>query len=246
MNRLVQRYIDRIVLFADRDENDAAQIRAEIHDNLATKIADLRKQGLSEIEAVFAAVEEHGDPKTVGYSLRTHRWIDIRTQGTARGFIAVGPQAVGTIAIGGLAVGIFACGVVGVGLVSLSAIGIALLWSFGAAIAIAPFGVAHGGIAIGLAAAGVWSCGLVTLGYESVGPYARQWGDPGFVTRAPGLLAYLDALIYAHTAAWSGPVTSLAFHTLACAVVMCAGFGAFRRRAARERREAGYSLLRFG
>lgn len=245
MNRFVQKYLDQIVFYADRSENEASQIRAEIEDHLSSRMAELQQQGYSEQDAAFAAIEAHGHPRTVGYGLRQHRWIDIRTQGTARGFIAIGPKAVGTIALGGVAIGVFACGLVGIGVVSLSAIGIALLWCFGAAIAIAPFGVAYGGIAMGLAAAGVWSCGVVTVGYESLGLYARHWADPAFYTRAPGPLAYVDALIQAYAAIWPGPVTSLVVHTLTYSLLMGVGLGAFRRATAHERRKTGYSLLRF-
>ena len=137
MSRALQKYLDHIMVYANRNEKEAAQIRKELEDHLFKKIADLQTEGLSREDAVFGAIEDHGHPKTVGYGLRKHQWIDIRTRGTARGFIAIGPQAVGTIAIGGAAFGLFAFGIVGVGAISFSVVSIAIFWSFGVAFALA-------------------------------------------------------------------------------------------------------------
>ncbi|MHC4285577.1 MAG: hypothetical protein ACYSWZ_21795 [Planctomycetota bacterium] len=106
MSRALQKYLDHIMVYTNRNEKDTAQIRKELEDHLLKKIADLQTEGLSHEDAVFGAIEDHGHPRTVGYGLRKHQWIDIRTRGTARGFIAIGPKAVGTIAIGGFALGV--------------------------------------------------------------------------------------------------------------------------------------------
>ncbi len=112
-------------------------IRQELEDHLLQKVEDLAEDGLPREEAILKALRQHGPPRAIGYRLRSpFPWIDIRTQGTARGVIAIGPRAEGIFAFGGIAVGVFAFGVLAIGVFSFggvsvgfcSAGGLALAW----------------------------------------------------------------------------------------------------------------------
>lgn len=149
MSRALQKYLDQVMLYANRKEEDAVKIRVELEDHLRQKIADLQTQGLPREDAVFQAIEYHGTARTVGYSLRKgFALLDVRTQGTARGFIAIGPRAVGIIAFGVLAFG---------------ALAIASLASCGG-ISLAPLGAALGLAAVGRVAFGMLACGGLAVG----------------------------------------------------------------------------------
>jgi hypothetical protein len=248
MSRALQKYLDQVMIYANRNEADTTQIRAEQEDHLLKKTAELEAEGQSREDAVFGAIENHGHPRTVGYGLRKHQWIDIRTQGTARGFIAIGPKAVGTIAMGGAAFGFFACGIVGVGVVSFSLISIALLFSYGAAFAFAPFGLAHGSIAVGLMAAGFWSCGITAIGYESIGLYVPSWYPPGshssyFGGQAPFPLVYLHTLMKQYIYMWSkwhSLTACFVFHSVIFSCLVSAGVTVFYFSIRQQQRQIGY------
>lgn len=76
MSRALKKYLDRVMIYANRTEADAARIRAEQQDHLLKKIADLEGDGLSREDAVFQAIKDHGTPRTVGYGLRKRfSWI---------------------------------------------------------------------------------------------------------------------------------------------------------------------------
>ena len=45
MGRALEKYLDRVMIYANRKKEDAAQIRAEIEDHLLKKIADLEESG---------------------------------------------------------------------------------------------------------------------------------------------------------------------------------------------------------
>lgn len=153
------------MIFANRNEADAPVIRAELKEHLLDKADDLQANGLSTDQALSQAIEDHGAPKTIGYALRPRfKWLDVRTHGTARGIIAIGPKAVGVVAIGGIATGVFAYGVLSLGLLSCGLLGIGLLIALGG-VAIAPFGAATGLIAIGLVAMGLVSVGIWATGW---------------------------------------------------------------------------------
>jgi hypothetical protein len=78
MNQALQKYLDRVMIYANRNEKDAAQVRAEQEDHLLKKVADLEAGGLSREDAVFKAIEEYGHPRTVGYGLRKRfAWISV-------------------------------------------------------------------------------------------------------------------------------------------------------------------------
>jgi len=164
MSRALQKYLDHVMLYANRKEEDAAKIRAELEDHLRQKIADLAAQGLTREDAVFQAIEDHGTSRTVGYSLRKgFALLDVRTQGTARGFIAIGPRAVGIIAFGNVAVGLFAFGNFALGAIAFGALAIAGLVSCGG-ISLAPLGAALGLAAVGRVAYGMIACGGLAVG----------------------------------------------------------------------------------
>lgn len=245
MSRALQKYLDHIMVYANRNEKDTAQIRKELEDHLLKKIADLQAEGLSHEDAVFGAIEDHGHPKTVGYGLRKHQWIDIRTRGTARGFIAIGPKAVGTIAIGGFALGLFSCGIVGVGVISFSVVSIALLWSFGAAFAFAACGFAHGAVAVGLMAYGLWSVGVIAVGSQSIGVYVLNWPSPHFPGQGPYPLVFLYAMMREYLGIWGSLTAGFVFHTLILCSLLSVGICALCRRIRTEQRRIGYTVFRF-
>ena len=166
MSRALQKYLDHVMLYANRKEEDATKIRAELEDHLRQKIADLAAQGLTREDAVFQAIEDHGTSRTVGYSLRKgFALLDVRTQGTARGFIAIGPRAVGIIAFGNVAVGLFAFGNLALGALAFGALAIAGLLSMGG-ISLAPLGAAVGLAAVGRGAYGMIACGGLAVGLQ--------------------------------------------------------------------------------
>lgn len=78
MVRALQKYLDGVMIHANRNEKDAARIRAELEDHLLKKIADLEAEGLSREDAVLRAIEELGSSQTVGCGLRKRfRWISV-------------------------------------------------------------------------------------------------------------------------------------------------------------------------
>lgn len=78
MSRALQKYLDGVMIYANRNEKDAAQIRKELEDHLRQKTADLEESGLSHEDAVLQAIEDHGHPLTVGYGLRKHfYWLTL-------------------------------------------------------------------------------------------------------------------------------------------------------------------------
>jgi len=150
--------------YANRKQEDAIGIRAELEDHLLQKVAELKTQGLPREDAIFQAIEDHGSARTVGYSLRKgFALLDVRTQGTARGFIAIGPRAVGIIAFGNVAVGLFAFGNFAFGALAFGALAIAGLLSLGG-ISLAPLGAAVGLAAVGRTAIGMIACGGLAIG----------------------------------------------------------------------------------
>jgi len=164
MSRALQKYLDQVMLYANRKEKEAVKIRAELEDHLRQKTADLAAQGLPREDAVFQAIEDHGTARTVGYSLRKgFVLLDVRTEGTARGFIAIGPRAVGIIAFGNVAVGLFAFGNFAFGVLAFGVLAIAGLVSLGG-ISLAPLGAAVGLAAVGRTAFGMIACGGLAIG----------------------------------------------------------------------------------
>lgn len=186
------------MVYAKRDEKDTADIRAEMEDHLLQKISDLEEKGLSHTDAVFQAIEDHGHPRTVGYGLRERfPWVDVRTHGTARGFIAIGQKAIGVFAIGGAAFGLFAIGGCALGLVTFGGFSLALLLSLGGFSA-ALCGVAYGGLALGLVAIGGIACGVIASGGFAVGLWVPVGGKViSYFTSetVPDYLQYLDGFL---------------------------------------------------
>jgi hypothetical protein len=135
----------------------------------------LAKTGLSREEATLEALRQHGSPKVVGYGLRgSFSWIDVRSHGTARGVIAIGPKAVGIFAFGGVAVGVVACGTVAIGIFSAGFLAFGLIWAWAF---LAVGGVATAFIAIGVVATGMAAFGLVAGGGAVLGAWIPD-GDP--------------------------------------------------------------------
>ena len=177
MSLALEKYLDRVMICANRNEADATQIRAELKDHLLKKIDDLQAQGLSREDAVFQAIEDHGHPRTIGYGLRKRfPWIDVRAQGAARGFIAIGPKAIGVIAIGGAAFGLLALGGFALGLIAFGGFALAMLISCGG-FSVAPTGFALGGFAAGLMTCGGFSCGIMAVGGKAIGLWVPEAGE---------------------------------------------------------------------
>jgi hypothetical protein len=166
MSRALQKYLNQVILYTNRKEEDAAKIRAELEDHLRQKIGDLQTQGLTREDAVFQAIEDHGTARTVGYSLRKgFALLDVRTEGTARGFVAIGPRAIGIIAFGNIAVGLFAFGNLAFGALAFGALTIGVLLSLGF-ISLALLGAAVGLAAVGQGAFGMIACGGLAVGLQ--------------------------------------------------------------------------------
>lgn len=214
MSRALQKYLDRVMIYANRDEEEAARIRTEQEDHLLKKISDLQASGLSREDAVFQAIEEHGHPRTVGYGLRKRfPWIDVRTHGTARGFIAMGPKAIGVFAFGGVAFGVFALGGFALGLFAFGGLALAALLSFGGFSA-ALIGFAYGGFALGLVALGGFTCGIIATGATAIGlwvPEAVKAVSYFSQETVPHYLQYFDAFL---TSKRTGMVSLLVFHCI--------------------------------
>jgi hypothetical protein len=167
MKSILDRYLDRVLIYANKPESESEVIRKELKDHLLQKVDDLVKNGLSREEATLEALRQHGSPRLIGYGLRgPFPWIDIRSHGTARGVIAIGPKAVGIFAFGGVAVGVVACGTVAIGVFSagLLAVGLLVAWAF-----LAVGGIATASIAIGVVASGGLAIGVLADGSVSRG-----------------------------------------------------------------------------
>jgi hypothetical protein len=164
MSRALKKYLDDVMAYANREQDDATGIRAELEDHLLQKVAELEAQHLPREDAIFQAIEDHGSARTVGYSLRKgFALLDVRTEGTARGFVAIGPKAVGVIAFGGMAVGLFAFGGLAIGAIAFGWLALAALISCGS-ISLAPMGAALGLAVLGRIAFGMVACGGLAVG----------------------------------------------------------------------------------
>ncbi|MHC4878306.1 MAG: hypothetical protein ACYTGL_17790 [Planctomycetota bacterium] len=217
MSQAVETYLDRVMQCAAISDPTAAErLCAEQRDHLEEKIDRLKQQGVPAEDAVFQAIDEHGDPVTVGYGLRPRLpLIDVRARGTARGIIAIGPKAVGVFAFGGMACGVFAFGGLACGVFTVGGLTAALLFSW-AGMAIVPLGVAYagfaaapvaiGGFAAGLVAAGGFAAGMYAIGGMSASHYTADTA-PDWMTSAAAMTPHV--------------VESLAFH-VTCAVLMIA------------------------
>ena len=171
------------MIYANRKPDDAAKIRLELEAHLRQKITELEAQDLPSEDAVSQAIKAHGTVRTVGYGLRKgFALLDVRTEGTARGIVAVGPRAVGVIAFGNVAVGLFAFGNISLGFIAFGAVALA------GSVAVGGISLAPLGAAVGLAAAGRVACGMIAGGELAVGlsiPWAINHvslssGDSGF------------------------------------------------------------------
>lgn len=170
MSQAVETYLDHVMVYAN-DPQREVELRAELNDHLEQKIAELEEQGIAREDAIFQALEAHGHPRVVGYRLRGWRWLDVRSQGTARGFIAVGPRAVGVFAFGGASCGVFSIGGFSTGLISMGGFALSLLVAWGGFVV--SLGLAYGGCALGLLAIGGAACGIVAWGGTAAGLLAN-------------------------------------------------------------------------
>ncbi len=196
MSAALDRYLDRVMGVADyRDEAEAAAVRAELEDHLLEKVDELKRDGLERAEAIIQAIEDHGNPVVVGYRLRKWSLIDVRTRGTARGVIAIGPRAVGIFAFGGIAIGLFSVGACCIGLFSLGGFVLGL-FGFGL---IAAGGVAHGMYVIGLIAiGGMVAVGVIAAGATGIGFWVPStWTVISYYSQetVPQWLQFFDPVI---------------------------------------------------
>ncbi|MCK5113718.1 MAG: hypothetical protein KAR11_03035 [Phycisphaerae bacterium] len=171
MSEMLESYLDRVMVYANRSDEEAADLRNELQDHLLKKIDDLQAEGLSESDAIYQAINKHGHPRIIGYGLRKRfPLIDIRSHGTARGVIAIGPKAVGIFAFGGTAIGVFACGGFAIGGVALGGFALAAIFAF-CGIGVGTF--AYGGMVLGVLATGGFASGIVAVGGFAIGLLAE-------------------------------------------------------------------------
>ena len=164
MSRALEKYLDHVMIYANRRPDEAAKIRLELEDHLKQKITELEAQDLPKEEAVARAIKAHNTVRAVGYGLRKgFPLLDVRTEGTARGIVAVGPRAVGVIAFGNVAVGLFAFGNISLGFIAFGAVALA------GSVAVGGVSLAPLGAALGLAAVGRVACGIIAAGGLAVG-----------------------------------------------------------------------------
>lgn len=100
-------------------------------------------------------------------------------RGHARGFIAIGDEAMGVLAIGGIARGIVAIGGVSLGVFSTGGVTLGLLIALGG---LSFGGIAVGGVAIGAVATGGLAIGWVAQGGMAIGDLARGGNNFSSVT----------------------------------------------------------------
>jgi hypothetical protein len=178
MKSILDRYLDRVLLYANKPDSESGAIRQELKDHLLQKVEDLAGSGLPREEAILEALRQHGPPRVIGYRLRgPFPWIDIRTHGTARGVIAIGPRAIGIFAFGGWAMGVFALGGFSLGLFSAGGFALGLLFAWGG---FGIGGIVSSGMALGVVAAGGLAIGVVAVGNPGIGawvPYGWHHGD---------------------------------------------------------------------
>jgi hypothetical protein len=178
MKSILDRYLDRVLLYANKPESESGAIRQELKDHLLQKVEDLVGGGLPREEAILEALRQHGPPRVIGYRLRgPFPWIDVRTHGTARGVIAIGPRAIGIFAFGGQAMGVFAVGGFSMGLFSAGGFTLGLLYAWGG---LGMGGIISAGVALGVVAAGGVAVGVVAVGDPGIGawvPYSWHHGN---------------------------------------------------------------------
>ena len=167
MSKIIDLYLDRLLHTAELPEPRATELRAELSDHLHTSYEAALASGEKPEDAAFKAIQKMGEPKAVGNKIsRPWQWIDIRTEGTARGFIAIGPKAIGVIACGNISCGVFSVGVISTGLIAFGALSFGIFtWA-----AIAAGLVSIGGMAIGMVATGGVAVGWLAEGLATVAP----------------------------------------------------------------------------
>lgn len=174
MSRAITDYLDRVMVYANRSPAEAMSIRAELEDHILKKVSVFEAKGLPREDAIFQALKEYGHPRVVGYGLRPRfPLIDIRVQGVARGFIAIGPRAIGVFALGGLAMGVVAFGGLTAGIFSFGGLALGLLLAFGG-FSLAPLGIACGGFAAGVFASGGVALGVCASGAMAMGVWVPR------------------------------------------------------------------------
>jgi hypothetical protein len=76
MSQALQKYLEQVMVYADRNEEDAARVRAELEDHLVSKITEFEAGGLSTEDATLKAIGDLGSAKAVGCGLRRHSsWV---------------------------------------------------------------------------------------------------------------------------------------------------------------------------
>ncbi|MEO0415203.1 MAG: permease prefix domain 1-containing protein [Verrucomicrobiota bacterium] len=181
MNKPVEEYIDRVIGCSGQKGEQAEELRDELRDHFDQKIGDLIDSGESSENATFEAIRLAGPPRQVGEQLRPlARWIDIRSHGMARGFIAVGPRAVGVFAFGGLPIGVVAIGGMPIGLLSFGGLALGLFLAIGG---LSIGSIASGGFALGGIAIGGLAIGAIAKGGLGVGLLAPKMGSNEVVSR---------------------------------------------------------------
>jgi hypothetical protein len=192
LKTILDRYLDRVLIHANKSGPEAEPIRHELRDHLLQKINDLEASGVPGEEATLEAIRQHGSPRLIGYRLRgPFPWIDIRSQGTACGVIAIGPKAIGIFAFGGCSLGIFAFGGAAFGLISAGGFALGLLFAF------AGFGVGtitYAGFGMGIVVVGGYVLGIVAEGGEAMGLWVPHAGHAVSLYAAANVPSFLRSL----------------------------------------------------
>lgn len=174
MSKLLQNYLDQVMTYANRAGKDAETVRDELQDHLETSIEARVEAGESREDAIYEAVLANGDAQTVGYKLRPRfPLIDIRSEGVARGVVAIGPRAIGIFACGGASLGVISFGGASFGLISLGGLALGLFSWGGLALGL----LAFGGFAAGAVAFGGFAMGLLAIGGGVFALWAPKYGN---------------------------------------------------------------------
>ena len=62
MKSILDRYLDRVLLYANRPESESEAIRQELKDHLSQKVDDLAGNGLPREEAILETLRQHVYP----------------------------------------------------------------------------------------------------------------------------------------------------------------------------------------
>lgn len=219
MSKLIEMYLDRVMAVAELSGERATQVRDELSDHLQSDYERLRQSGRSEEDSAWEAIRRMGHPNTVGRRIvRPFAWLDIRTNGTARGFVAIGPRAVGVFAFGGMACGVFAFGGLALGVFTFGGLGLGCLAFGGLALGL----IACGGLAVGgvAGAGGGTAVGFVAWAQDPHGLTTLS-RKGALLTQGPDWVRPLEPFVIVPQALVAHMGWVMAIYFLVLTVIMC-------------------------